>query len=181
MPAMTEIIEKGVIYMLPLNIDVVQILLHMLNFVILAGGLTLLLFKPVSKFMAQRREHFEHLERENAEKAAENERIRNEYEQKLAQADVHIAQMRAEAEKQATKDAKTYIDSAKEKAAAIISDAEIEAEQRRKQILDSAQTEIGELVVEATQKLIAQSSSPERNKRLYDEFIKCAEGADTKA
>ena len=165
--------------MLPLNIDVVQILLHMLNFVILAGGLTLLLFKPVSKFMAQRREYFEKLEKENAEKAAENEQIKIEYEQKMAKADAHIAELRAEAEKQATKDAKTYIDSAKEKAAAIISEAEIEAENRRKQILDSAQTEIGELVVEATQKLIAQSSTPERNRALYDEFLKCAESGNT--
>ena len=36
---------------MPLNIDFVQILLHLLNFVILAGGLTLLLFNPVKKFI----------------------------------------------------------------------------------------------------------------------------------
>ena len=33
---------------MPLNIDFLQVLLHMLNFVILAGGLTFLLFKPIS-------------------------------------------------------------------------------------------------------------------------------------
>ena len=44
---------------MPLNIDFMQILLHMLNFVILAGGLTLLLFKPVKKFMAERKKYFE--------------------------------------------------------------------------------------------------------------------------
>ena len=32
---------------MPLNIDIVQVLLHMLNFVILAGDLTLILFNPV--------------------------------------------------------------------------------------------------------------------------------------
>ena len=32
---------------IPLNIDWQQILLHLLNFVILAGGLYLLLYKPV--------------------------------------------------------------------------------------------------------------------------------------
>ena len=46
---------------MPLNIDIVQILLHMLNFVILAGGLTLLLFKPVKKFMADRKQYFDSL------------------------------------------------------------------------------------------------------------------------
>ena len=43
---------------MPLNIDFLQVLLHMLNFVILAGGLSLLLFKPISKFLDQRRAHF---------------------------------------------------------------------------------------------------------------------------
>ena len=32
---------------MPLNIDFLQVLLHMLNFVILAGGLSLLLYKPI--------------------------------------------------------------------------------------------------------------------------------------
>ena len=36
---------------IPLNIDWQQILLHLLNFAILAGGLYLLLFKPVKAFM----------------------------------------------------------------------------------------------------------------------------------
>ena len=49
---------------MPLNIDFLQVLLHMLNFVILAGGLSLLLFKPISKFLDQRRVHFETLEAE---------------------------------------------------------------------------------------------------------------------
>ena len=80
---------------MPLNIDIVQILLHMLNFVILAGGLTILLFKPVSKFLAERQAHFEQIARENAEKAQENEELKAEYEKKLAEADVTIEQMQA--------------------------------------------------------------------------------------
>ena len=39
---------------IPLNIDWQQILLHLLNFAILAGGLYLLLYKPVKAFMAKR-------------------------------------------------------------------------------------------------------------------------------
>ena len=39
---------------LPLNIDFQQILLHMLNIVLLFGGLYLLLYKPVKKFMDER-------------------------------------------------------------------------------------------------------------------------------
>ena len=39
---------------IPLNIDWQQILLHLFNFAILAGGLYLLLYKPVKRFMEQR-------------------------------------------------------------------------------------------------------------------------------
>ena len=49
---------------MPLNIDFLQVLLHMLNFVILAGGLTFLLFKPINKFLENRKAHFEKLERD---------------------------------------------------------------------------------------------------------------------
>ena len=160
--------------MLPLNIDIVQILLHMLNFVILAGGLTFLLFKPVSKFLEERKEYFANIAKENEEKAAANEQLKAEYEKKLADAEVTIEQMQADARKKTAEEAKAYIDDAKEKAAAVLKTAEEEAEQRRKQILDSAQTEIGELVIEATQKLICEASTPEKNKALYDEFLKCA-------
>ena len=39
---------------IPLNIDWQQILLHFFNFSILVGGLYLLLFKPVKRFMEKR-------------------------------------------------------------------------------------------------------------------------------
>lgn len=161
--------------MLPLNIDIVQILLHMLNFVILAGGLTLLLYKPVCRFLEERKEYFAKIAKENEENAAANEQLKAEYEKKLADAKVTIEQQEAEARKRTAEEAKAYLDEAKEKAAAVIKEAEQEAEQRRRQILDSAQTEIGELVIEATQKLICETSTPEKNKELYDEFLKCTQ------
>ena len=161
--------------MLPLNIDVVQILLHMLNFVILAGGLTLLLFKPVNKFLEERKAYFEKQARENDEKAAANENLKAEYEKKLAEAEETISKMQVESQQKTAEEAKAILDAAREKADEVVKAAEVEGERRRKQILDSAQTEIGELVIEATEKLICESSTPERNKALYDEFLKCAQ------
>jgi F-type H+-transporting ATPase subunit b len=163
---------------MPLNIDIVQILLHMLNFAILAGGLTLLLFSPVSKFLEERRRHFEELERENAEKAAEAERLREEYERKLAEAGDEIDRMRAEAEKEAAETARRYLDSAKEKAGELVSGAEAEAEARKAQILESAQTEISELVLTAAQKLISSSGDEEHTRALYDAFLEEAAGEE---
>lgn len=157
---------------MPLNIDFTQVLLHMLNFVILAGALGFLLFKPITKFMADRQKHFEDLAKENEEVAKTNADMKAEYEQKLEEAKAEIADMHRNAEKEAAETAKEYIDSAHQKANAIIAAAETEAEKRKESILDSAQAEISELVLSATQKLLSDTVTPERNSALYDEFIR---------
>ena len=92
--------------------------------------------------------------------------------QKLEEAKAEIADMHRNAEKEAAETAKEYIDSAHQKANAIIAAAETEAEKRKESILDSAQTEISELVLSATQKLLSDTVTPERNSALYDEFIR---------
>ena len=160
---------------MPLNIDFFQILLHMLNFAILAGGLTFLLFKPIVNFLNERREHYESIESENAKKEEELNNMRSEYESKLADAKNEAAQLRIRSEKETADAARQYIEAAKQKADSIIRSAEEEAELRKEHILDSAQTEIGELVVSATQKLLSDTVTDERNSKLYDEFIRVAE------
>ncbi|MBO4782701.1 MAG: ATP synthase F0 subunit B [Lachnospiraceae bacterium] len=157
---------------MPLNIDIVQILLHMLNFVILAGGLTLLLFKPVKKFMEDRKKYFEDKEKEIADGLEKNESLKAEYEEKLSKVDAEIEEMRINAKNETATQAKEYLNNAQEKASTIISEAEQQAEERKDHILDSAQTEIGELVVEAAQKLLESNATPQKTHELYDEFIK---------
>lgn len=160
---------------MPLNIDIVQVLLHMLNFVILAGGLTLILFNPVRKFISERQKRIEEQAAENQKNAEEYIRLKEEYEAKLRAFEEETATARLQAEKDAADIAKKYIDSSRAEAAAIIAKAEEDAEKRKEQILDSAQTEIGELVIGAAQKLLSETATPERTEELYDAFIKEAE------
>ncbi len=160
---------------MPLNIDFLQVLLHMFNFVILVGALGFLLYNPVCKFMAERKEHFENLEKENAEAKAENEKLKDEYEKKLKQAQSEIEELKTTAQQEAADSARLYLDAAQRKASHIVSSAEKDAERRRETILDSTQTEVSELVLSATQKLLNDTSTPERDSALYDEFIRLNE------
>lgn len=159
---------------IPLNIDFLQILLHMLNFVILAGGLSFLLFKPVTQFLEKRKSYYADLEKKNREDSQENEKLRQEYVKKMQDADAEISERKKAAEKELAELSTQYIREAQDKAAAIILAAEQEAEDRKEHILESAQTEIGELVVTATQRLLSDTVTPERNSALYDEFIRLA-------
>ena len=52
---------------LPLNINLQQIFLHMLNFVILTGGLYFILYNPVKKFMDQRTAHYAEMDKAAAD------------------------------------------------------------------------------------------------------------------
>ena len=156
---------------MPLNIDFVQVLLHMLNFVILAGGLTLILFRPVRKFIRDRQKSFEEREEANRAQELENRRMREELEADREAFERETAAARLAAEKETAQTAKAYIESAKAEAAAIIEKAEKEAEKRKEQILDSAQTEIGELVIGAAQKLLGDTATPEQTHALYDAFL----------
>ncbi len=158
----------------PLNIDITQILLHMLNFVILAGALSLILYKPVKKFLDERRAYYEKLERDNEEAAKKCEELKNEYEEKLRDADEALLEKQREAEREMAQNAGRYVENAKKQAEAIVKAAEEEAEARKEHILESAQTEIGELVISATQKLVNGKADPETDSALYDEFIRTA-------
>lgn len=162
---------------MPLNIDFFQVLLHMLNFVILAGALGFLLFDPVTKFMNNRQKQFADTAKENEEAAKANAELKAEYEQKFESTKIEVADMLRRAEADAANTAREYIDDARKKAAAIISNAEVEAEKRKEAILDSTQSEISELVLSATEKLLSDTATPERDSALYDEFIRRSDKA----
>ncbi|MBQ6789427.1 MAG: hypothetical protein IJO81_04505 [Clostridia bacterium] len=160
---------------LPLNIDLLQILLHMLNFVILAGGLYLLLYSPICKFIDGRQKAFEEAEERNRLTEEENLRLKNEYLLKISSAEAEIAEKKKAAEKEWADTSAAYIREAREKADAIIRAAETEAEDRKEHILESVQTELGELVIGAAHKLVSDTVTPERDCALYDEFIRLAD------
>ena len=71
---------------IPLNIDWQQIILHLLNFAILAGGLYFLLYHPVRKFMDQREEHYRQMETEAQQRLDQAKATEEEYRQQLKQA-----------------------------------------------------------------------------------------------
>ena len=82
---------------MPLNIDWQQILLHLLNFLILAVGLYLLLYKPVKAFMKKREDSYAEREKKTEEALRDAEKRRGEYEDKLARAGEEIADIRQKA------------------------------------------------------------------------------------
>jgi len=156
---------------IPLNIDIQQILLHLLNFVILAGGLYLLLYSPVKKFMDKRTQYYADMEQKASEKMASAQQLERTYQEKLKACEDEIRDMKAEASLRSRRDAEEYMANVKRKCEVILENADVEAKAEKEKILADAQKEISALVVSATEKMLAEESSAETDAALYDRFI----------
>lgn len=152
---------------IPLNIDWQQILLHLFNFAILCGGLYFLLYGPVKKFMDARTEAYRKMDEEAKQKIEKAEAVEAEYQERLGKVDAEIDELRAKAAKDAELRAQASVEQARKDAEKVIADAKNTAMQERKKILDSAQKEIINMAVEATEKILADDA--------YEQFLNAAE------
>ena len=158
---------------LPLNIDLQQILLHMLNFVLLFGGLYFILYKPVKKFMDSRASRYAEKESETERKLREAEEAKAEYEEKLKNAEAEIAAMKSEAAAQAAAEAQAEHSRALQDAESIRRSAEAEGEAEKQRLIRQANREISDLAAQAAEKAVFGSAE-----EAFDSFLDSAERSD---
>ena len=144
---------------LPLNIDWQQILLHAFNLILLFGGLYLLLYKPVKKFMDDRTEKYKAISDEADKKLALANTANAEAEEKLKAAQKQIEEDLLKAHKDAQDEADKIINEAKETKKRIISDAEIAALNEKDRMIKEAREEIAELAVKAAEKVLVNKEN----------------------
>lgn len=156
---------------IPLNIDWQQILLHLLNFVILAGGLYLLLYKPVKTFMEKRQQYYQ----EQDAKAAKDAGRRGENSGRGPSAVEkcrrrRCGKARRRPEVGGRRHASGQLSDARTQAEQILADAHAAAQREHDKLLSDAQKELKDLAVTATEKLVLQSDGD-----AFDQFLDAAE------
>lgn len=160
---------------MPLNIDWQQILLHVFNFIILATALSLLLFKPIRKFMHDREEKYKTSAEEHAKRTAEIAEMEERKKKQLAEVDSEMEARRREILARSEKESKKIVDDAEERARAIVADGHKRAEEERASYMAKAGDEIASMVVKSAEKLLVMGSTPENDSALYDNYIKTAD------
>ena len=160
---------------MPLGIDITQILLHMFNVVILFGGMYIILYSPVKKFMKQREEHYKEMDETAQKILSEAEQKNAEYEEKLKNVDSEISQQKKKASMDIATMRSNAEAEAKETAAKIIEDAKKDAENQRNAIVESAKKDITAMVEDATRKVVLAGNTSEA----YDMFLDNAERSDS--
>lgn len=156
---------------IPLNIDWQQILLHWMNLAILAGGLYFLLFAPVKKFMDQRAGRYAARDAEIAQKLAEAERLKAEYQAKLDGADEEIHAAQAKAQQAAQQSAEEQLARARAEAGQLLAKARAEAEYSKETARKASQRELKELAAQAAKKLASRMQEDP-----FEQFLNTAQG-----
>ena len=155
---------------LPLNIDLQQILLHALNFVILFAALYFLLYKPVKKFMDAREQKYKDMSDEAGKKLGEADRAVAELEEKLngmsAEAEKQRTAILAGAQEQAAK----RIGEANDEARKIVEQARDEAAAIRRKAVSDAEEDISRLAAESVGKAVMESAG-----KAFDTFLDAIE------
>ena len=154
---------------MPLNIDWQQILLHLLNFAILAGGLYFLLYKPVKSFMAKREQHYKEMDESAANDRKEAAALRRSAQEKYDAAADEIVQMRTKASDEIEAEKQRLLGDARAEARRILETAGKTAEMRSKKALADSNDEIRAIAMEAVQKLLINDGNA------LDKFLDAAE------
>lgn len=156
-----------------LGINFLQILLHAFNLIILVGGLYLLLYSPVKKFMKQREDSYIKQDEEAQQRLESAKKTQADYEAKVADVEKEINEKRAAAAKSTQERVNAQLDLAKEQAEKIVENAKKEAEEEKAKILEDAQKEITLLAIATTEKLLSNNQTETVN-----QFISATEGSE---
>ena len=161
---------------MPLNIDWQQILLHLLNFAILCGGLYLLLYKPVKDFMAKRLDQYERREAETQAREADADAAKEKYQALLRQAEQEILARREKVGEELEEEKRQQLAEARAEARKILSTAAKTAELRTKKALEESHEEIRALAIGMVERMVVENSGD-----ALDQFLNEAESGPVKA
>ena len=155
---------------IPLNIDWQQILLHLFNFAILAGGLYLLLYRPVKQFMEQRQAYYQNIHQEAQQVKEQADQMKAEYQEKMSQVEKTIAQRQADAEQELEQLRSQQVADAKEEAEEILAKAQENAQREKTEMISKASKELVDIAVTAAEKIaLGADGDP------YEQFLNLAE------
>lgn len=158
-----------------LRIDI-NLIFTVINVLVLCIAVRVFLWKPIHKILDQRQAQVDQDFADAAQAKAQAEAIVAEQESLRANIEQAKADAVSEATAQAKADAARIVATAKERAAAIVEDAEADAHSRKEAILRETQSEITEIIVAATAKVAGVPVGGDSD--LYDAFLEKAGGSD---
>ena len=154
-----------------LELDPLNIGLHVLNVLILFVVLRFLIYKPVLKFMKGRENSFANKVDELDDREKELIQQKESYEQMMANAHNEAAAIITRSNEMARDHAREIVDNAKDHARGLVLRAKREIEAEKVQVRQDMRTEIAEMSIQIAEKVLAREISLDDNRKIIDEFF----------
>jgi len=154
-----------------ISLNLWQFIISLLNLVVLFLILKYFLFKPVKKMLASRKMLLDSQYASAAEAESSALQSKNEYEQKLKNADEEAASIIKTAETKAERHGQKIVSDAKEKADFIVKQAKDEAESEKKKAAEDIRREITDVSSLIAEKMLEREIKTEDHRDLIDSFI----------
>ena len=141
------------------GIDLQLIILQILNFGLLAAGLTYLLYKPVLRLLKERQQRIEQgiKDAEKAEKMRAN--AETEKQEILVAAHNEAKEVAARAKVHAEEKGKEIVKQAEQKAGLVVDQAKLAGEEIKTRSLKESETEIAKTAILAAEKILRERST----------------------
>ena len=161
-----------------LKFDIVNFVCVVVNLLVLYVLMKKFVFGRVTKIIDARQALLEEKKASVAKAQEEADRLKKEYQKSLENANETSVQIVKEAKSRARAEYNKIMARAAADAEAMKAGAEKAIAREREKQMDERHVQIMDLAVEAAGRIMAEKSSPETDKALYDAFIKEAGDVD---
>jgi len=148
-----------------------DILINIVNIVILFVLLRAILYKPVSKFLRERREKIEKQLAEASQSKAEAEALREQYEKRLKEAEEEARALVRRRQLEADRQAEAIISEARQKADAMLEEARARIAAEEERALKKARAEIAVMAAQLAAQILQREISAADNDTIVSSFF----------
>lgn len=160
-----------------LKIDLANILITLVNLIVLYVCLKKFMIGPVLNVIKKREDMIQGQFTQAAQAQKNAEELKEQYKQKIEQADDESARIVEEAKQRAAEHYDAKVNDAEAQAKFVLAKAEEQIQLEREKALLEMKSQIAGLAMEAAGKIVTGEASAEKNQSMYDEFL--AKAGDT--
>lgn len=149
-----------------------EVVLSMIAVFVLFLALSYILFDPVRDMLKKRQEMVQET-KDTANREKEDAlKLKAEYDEKLKNAEAEVEEILSAARKRALKNERAILDEAKEEAARIIANANVQIELEKKKAMDDLKQEVVSIATMMAGKVVAVSIDEKLSNQLIEDTLK---------
>lgn len=157
-----------------MELNPLDIAIHIVNIVVLYVLLRMLLYKPVSKFMAARTARIEKQQADAAAALEEANKQKDSYDALLQNAGAEAQKQLLESNRQANEQAAGILAAAKGDAQQLLQEARTKAAEERRVAIESLEGKITDMAIGLAGEILQREVNEEDNRKVIDSFFEQA-------